>query len=75
MAGKFTGAMKAVKAAKQQAVKEEVQNSVSTEDQVSLTIKVPRSLRQHWQVEAKKRGTSVTALIVDYFTEELGLPD
>ena len=66
--------MKAVKAAKQQAVSKEIQNAVNTEDQVSLTIKVPRALRQHWQIEAKKRGTSVTALIVDYFTEELGLP-
>lgn len=67
--------MKAVKTAKQNTVNKEIQNAVSTEDQVSLTIKVPRSHRQHWQVEAKKRGTSVTALIVDYFTEELGLPE
>lgn len=75
MAGKFTEAMKAVKSAKQQSVKKELQNTVSMEEQVSLTIKVPKSHRQHWQIESKRRETSVTALIVEYLTEELGLPE
>lgn len=44
------------------------------EPSVSLTIKVPLSYRQHWQVEAKRRGTSVTSLIVEALTQELGLP-
>ena len=44
------------------------------EPSVSLTIKVPRSYRQHWQIEAKKRDTSVTSLIVEALMEELGLP-
>ena len=42
---------------------------------VSLTIKVPLSYRQHWQIEAKRRRTSVTRLVVEALTKELGLPE
>lgn len=42
---------------------------------VSLTIKVPLAYRQHWQIEAKRRNTSVTSLIVEALQEKLGLPD
>lgn len=42
---------------------------------VSLTIKVPLVYRQHWQIEAKRRNTSVTSLIVEALQEKLGLPD
>ena len=45
------------------------------ERSVSLTIKVPLSYRQHWQIEAKRRGTSVTSIVVKALTKELGLPD
>ena len=50
---------------------------VPTEDEpaVSLTIKVPLSYRQHWQIEAKKRRTSVTSLVVEALSKELGLPE
>lgn len=41
---------------------------------VSLTIKVPRAYRQHWQIEAKRRNTTVTSLIVEALEEKLGLP-
>lgn len=50
-------------------------NNAEAEVQVSLTIKVPKSYRQHWQVEAKKRGTSVTSTIVTALEKEYGLPD
>lgn len=42
---------------------------------VSLTIKVPRSYRQHWQIEAKRLDRSVTSLIMDALQEKLGLPN
>ena len=42
---------------------------------VSLTVKVPLSYRQHWQIEAKRRRTSVTSLVVEALTKELGLPE
>lgn len=49
--------------------------AVSMELPVSLTIKVPRAYRQHWQIEAKRRDTSVTSLIVEALQEKLGLPE
>ena len=49
----------------------ELHKDVNT-DIVSLTIKVPRILRQHWVVEARSRGTTLTAVIVDYLKKELG---
>lgn len=42
---------------------------------VSLTIKVPLAYRRHWQIEAKRRNTSVTSLIVEALQDKLGLPD
>jgi len=58
----------------------ESSKAVSTESSievppVSLTIKVPLAYRQHWQIEAKRRNTSVTSLIVEALQEKLGLPD
>jgi hypothetical protein len=53
-------------------VNEEVQQEVLP---VSLTIKVPRAYRQHWQIEAKRRNTTVTSLIVEALEEKLGLPN
>lgn len=49
----------------------------STEDDpiVSLTIKVPRSYRQHWQVESKRNGSSVTQDVIKALTELYGLPE
>ncbi len=40
----------------------------------NLTIKVPLALRQHWAGEAKKQGTSLTAVIVEALTERFGKP-
>ena len=47
----------------------------SEAESVSLTIKVPLSYRRHWQIEAKRRNTSVTSLIVEALREKLGLPE
>lgn len=41
----------------------------------SLTVKVPDSLRIHWLIESKRRGTSLSAIIVKYLSEELGTPN
>lgn len=62
------------------AVNTEISNKVNTDEglealPVSLTIKVPRAYRQHWQIEAKRRNTSVTSLIVEALQEKLGLPE
>jgi predicted HicB family RNase H-like nuclease len=76
--GKFSGLKQELES--QKTVETEAQNAVSTDLQkeqdklVSLTIKVPEDLRQHWQIEAKRRRVSVTRLIVDYLSSELGVP-
>ena len=49
----------------------EIHKTVNT-DIVSLTIKVPRNLRQHWVVEARSRGTTLSAVIVELLKKELG---
>lgn len=49
-------------------------HSTEPRDIVSLTVKVDRQLRQHWQVEAKKRGTTVSQIVVDALKETLGQP-
>ena len=62
----------------QNAVNAESSNAVILAEEdaaVSLTVKVPLSYRQHWQIEAKRRRTSVTSLVVEALTKELGLPE
>ena len=65
----------------EEAVNTDLQKDVDTDlhksvnkdtDIVSLTIKVPRNLRQLWVVEARSRGTTLSAVIVDYLKKELG---
>lgn len=55
-------------------VNTEVSKSVEKKDIVSLTVKVDRQLRQHWQIEAKKRGTTVSQIVVEALIGELGVP-
>ena len=43
-----------------------------SEDMVNLSIKVPRRLRQKWVAESRLRGTTLTAIILDYLKAELG---
>lgn len=62
-----------------QATNTESGNAVNMELQpnekmVSLTIKVPASHRQHWQIEAKKQNTNVTRKIIEALTNDFGLP-
>lgn len=78
MVGKFRAAMNTAKAVKvQQEVNTDIQNAVSTEDDplVSLTIKVPLSKRNYWQVEAKRSRMTVTEVIVDALETRFGKPD
>ena len=49
----------------------DLRKAVNT-DIVSLTIKVPRNLRQHWVIEARSRGTTLSAVIVELLKKELG---
>ena len=64
--GKYSGLIQSAKTAKQPA---------ETEDpQVSLTIKVPKSLRQYWVAKAKLNGSTLTADITEFLTQKYGKP-
>lgn len=47
---------------------------VSISEDVNLSIKVPRELRQHWAAESKRQGTTLTAAIIAALTERFGQP-
>ena len=42
---------------------------------VNLSIKVPESRRRHWVAEAKRKGTSITAVIAEALNKKLGEPE
>ena len=70
--------------AKQQTAKPETQLAVNTdnadeteivfEKEVSLTIKVPISWRQHWVAECKRSGKTLKEVVTEMLTEKYGLP-
>jgi hypothetical protein len=45
------------------------------ESEVNLCVKVPKSLRQHWAAEAKRQGTTMTAVIMAALSDRFGKPD
>lgn len=44
------------------------------EKMVNLCVKVPQSLRQHWAAEAKRQGTTMTAVITEALNQKFGKP-
>lgn len=46
-----------------------------TDQEVNLSIKVPKSRRQHWAAEAKRQGTTLTAAITEALSRKFGEPD
>ncbi len=46
-----------------------------SEEDVNLSIKVPKSRRQHWAAEAKRQGTTLTAVITSALSERFGEPE
>lgn len=45
------------------------------EKEVNLSIKVPEVKRRHWVAEAKKQGTSLTAVIMEALSKKFGTPE
>ena len=73
--GKYGNLIKAAKQGKSKDVEPVSESKNNPEDPVvSLTIKVPRSLRQHWSGQAKLNGSSITADIIEALTEKYGKP-
>jgi hypothetical protein len=62
----------------QEARKEVNQNTIkpvgTVEEMVNLCIKVPLALRRHWAGESKKRGISMTEVIIEALKNEFGEP-
>ena len=69
---------------KQKVVKPALQLDVNTEDateaeiveekEVSLTIKVPISWRQHWVAECKREGKTLKKVVTEMLAEKYGKP-
>jgi hypothetical protein len=46
----------------------------TSEPEVNLCIKVSGARRRHWASEAKRKGTTMTSVIVDALVREFGEP-
>lgn len=49
--------------------------TIDPEPEVNLCVKVPISLRRHWSAEAKRQGTTMTAVIVEALKAKFGEPE
>lgn len=56
-------------------VTDDTQETPEPEPEVNLCVKVPVSLRRHWSAEAKRQGTTMTAVIIEALLAKFGRPD
>ncbi len=68
----ITASRKDINTATREAVDMESQEPIRTSN---LTVTIPTAHRNFWVGEARKRGTTVTAVIVQALTAKLGQPD
>jgi hypothetical protein len=45
------------------------------DEEVNLSIKVPKKRRQHWAAEAKRQGTTITAVVMEALSAKFGEPE
>jgi hypothetical protein len=55
--------------------KPETEQDIDSGLGVNLSIKVPKSRRQHWAAEAKRQGTTLTAAITEALSKRFGEPE
>lgn len=55
--------------------KPEAGQGTGSDTDVNLSIKVPKSRRQHWAAEAKRQGTTLTAAITEALSARFGEPE
>jgi hypothetical protein len=55
--------------------KPEVGQRTNSEPDVNLSIKVAAARRRHWAAEAKRRGTTLTAVITEALSQQFGEPE
>lgn len=49
--------------------------ATDSEPDVNLSIKVAATRRRHWAAEAKRQGTTLTAVITEALSEKFGEPE
>lgn len=54
---------------------QESEQGTDFEEEVNLSIKVAKVRRQHWAAEAKRQGTSLTAVIIEALSAKFGEPE
>lgn len=54
---------------------QEAGQNAHPEEEVNLSIKVAKSLRQHWAAEAKRQGTTLKAAITESLNAKFGEPE
>lgn len=62
-------------ARKPESQKARKEKGTEASEEVNLSIKVPKSRRQHWAAEAKRQGTTLTAAITEALSEKFGEPE
>lgn len=77
MAGKFEDLIKKAREPESQksGLEPAREKKALAEPEVNLCVKVPKALRQHWAAEAKRQGTTMTAVIVEALSARFGQPD
>jgi predicted HicB family RNase H-like nuclease len=55
--------------------KPEEKRGATSEPNVNLSIKVPKSRRRHWAAEAKRQGITLTAVITEALNQRFGDPE
>lgn len=53
----------------------ELQQAINSEPSVNLSIKVAATRRRHWAAEAKRQGTTLTAVITEALSKKFGEPE
>jgi hypothetical protein len=53
----------------------EPEQGTGFESEVNLSIKVAKARRQHWAAEAKRQGTTLTAVIIEALSTKFGEPE
>lgn len=55
--------------------RQEMAQSTDSEEEVNLSIRIAKSLRQHWAAEAKRQGTTLKAAISEALGVRFGKPE
>lgn len=72
--GKYGDLIKQARKPENQVTSSEPPQDTSHQLEVNLCVKVPVGLRRHWAAEAKRQGTTMTAVIIEALTSKFGEP-